>query len=257
MKIWKFIGGNTWKLYVGIVFFLTGILLYPIFLIFLYSEKGKKFCFKLSVCWSWLIRIFCCYHVHKVKKSELPNGPYIIISNHASYLDIFLMCTILPEHPFIFLGKSELLKYPILATYFKKLHIPVFRHDKRKAAQSFIQAKKAVKNGWSLMIFPEGGIADEHLPKMMPFKDGAFKLAKSLHVSIVPLTFTNNHLLFSDPSMWFGGAYPGISKVHIHHYISAEEIQNMDEKVLLKKCFDIINQPLLEKYPDMESWTLK
>ena len=253
MKYWKFIGGNSWKIYVGIVFFLTGILLYPFFLIVLAIPSWKKFSFKLSILWSWLIRILCFYHVYKVKKSPLPKGPYIIVANHASYLDIFLMCTIMPQHPFVFLGKSELLSYPILGTYFRKLHIPVFRTDKRKAAMSFIKAKKMVNDGWSLMIFPEGGIADDNLPKMMPFKDGAFKLAKALNVPIVPITFTNNHLLFTDPSSWFGGARPGVSKVHIHEFVKASEIQNSTDKELLKLCFDIINGPLIKEFPKIVS----
>lgn len=254
MKLWKFIGGNIWKIYVGLIFFVTALILYPFFLIALSNKKWKKKTFKLSVIWSWMIRIFCLYAVKKVKKSTLPNGPYIIIANHASYLDIFLMCTIMPQHPFVFLGKSELLNYPILGTYFRKLHIPVFRTDKRKAALSFIQAKKMVKDGWSLMIFPEGGIADVNLPKMMPFKEGAFKLAKSLNVPIVPITFTNNHLLFTDPGMWFGGAYPGVSQVHIHDYISIETIETLTEKELLILCFETIKKPLLKKYPEMDAW---
>ncbi len=251
MNYWKFIGGNCWKIYVGIIFFLTGILLYPFFLVVLAIPRWKKASFKLSVLWSWMIRILCCYHVYKVKKAELPDGPYIIVANHASYLDIFLICTILPTHPFVFLGKSELLSYPILGTYFRKLHIPVFRNDKRKAAMSFIQAKKMVKEGWSLMIFPEGGIADENLPKMMPFKDGAFKLAKALSIPIIPITFMNNHLLFTDPGSWYGGARPGISKVYIHEFVSISEVNSSSDKELLKVCFDRINEPLIHQFPEI------
>ena len=118
---------------------------------------------------------------------------------------------------------------------------------------SFIKAKKMVNDGWSLMIFPEGGIADDNLPKMMPFKDGAFKLAKALNVPIVPITFTNNHLLFTDPSSWFGGARPGISKVHIHEFVKVSEIQNSTDKELLKLCFDIINGPLIKEFPKVVS----
>lgn len=246
MKWWKFTGGNLWKIYVAIMFFVTGIFIYPFFLFFLSNQSLKKYCFNLSILWSWLIRIFCFYHVYKLKKEELPKGPYIIISNHASYLDIFVMYSIFPKDKFVFMGKSELLNYPILRTLFKKLHIPVFRNDKRKAAQSFIKAKKAVNEGWGLMIFPEGGIPDENLPQMMPFKDGAFKLAKSLKIPIVPITFLNNHLLFTDPGQWFGGARPGISKLVMHPYLSVEQIDKMTEKELSDYCYDLIEKPLIE-----------
>ncbi len=180
-----------------------------------------------------------------MKNSPLPKGPYIVISNHSSYLDIFLMTSIIPNCHLLFLGKSELLNYPILRTYFKKLHIPVFRNDKMKSAKSFVQAKNAVKNDWSLMIFPEGGIPDDDLPKMFPFKEGAFKLAKHLKIPIIPLTFTNNYKLFSDPGNVFGGAHPGISKVYIHEYLSVELIESLTQDELMLKCFEIINEPLI------------
>ena len=253
MKYWKFLFGNSWKLYVGFIFFSTGFLLYPFYLLVLSSPKTKKYSFQLSILWSRLIQFFCLYPIRKVKMSSLPEGPYVIIANHASYLDIFLICSILPKHPFVFLGKSELLNYPLLRTYFKKLHIPVFRNDRMKAAKSFIQAKKAVHEGWSLMIFPEGGIAEFNLPKMMPFKEGAFKLAKGLNIPIVPITFANNHLLFTDPADAFGGARPGISDVYIHSYVSVEKIQSMSEKELSDFCFTIINEPLKELYPSIVS----
>lgn len=180
-----------------------------------------------------------------MKTSSIPNEPYIVIANHSSYLDIFFMTSVIPNNPLLFLGKSELLNYPILGTYFRKLHIPVFRKDKIKSAKSFIQAKKAVKKGWSLMIFPEGGIPNENLPNMVPFKDGAFKLAKTLNVPIVPITFTNNYILFSDPEHFLRRAHPGISKVYIHSFIDKETVALLSEKELMQKCFDVIQEPFL------------
>ncbi len=155
------------------------------------------------------------------------------------------MCSIIPNSHLLFLGKSELLNYPFLRTYFKKLHIPVFRNDKMKSAKSFVQAKNAVKKGWSLMIFPEGGIPDENLPSMVPFKEGAFKLAKNLKIPIVPITFINNYRLLTDPGNVYGSASPGISKVYIHEHISAEKVETLSQDELMELCFSIINEPLL------------
>ena len=82
------------------------------------------------------MRIFCFYRIKTIENHELPDGPYVIIANHTSYLDIFFMYSILPKHPFVFLGKSEILNYPIISTYFKNLNIPVYRGDKSKAGRS-------------------------------------------------------------------------------------------------------------------------
>ena len=161
------------------------------------------------------------------------------------------MYSILPKHPFLFLGKGEILSYPIIRTYFKGLNIPVYRKDRSKAATSFILAKKAVKEGWSLVIFPEGGIPDEGSPAMIPFKKGAFKLAKALDVPIIPVTFTNHYKLFSDPTNLLGPARPGISKVYVHEAIKTEAIAEMTELEVLGVCFDKINESLIKEHPGL------
>jgi 1-acyl-sn-glycerol-3-phosphate acyltransferase len=252
MRILKGCLGFIWKCWVGIVFCLFAILLYPFFFIVLSNPKWKKKSFKLFVFWSWLMRIFCFYPVRFKKKAPLPEAPYIIVANHSSYLDIFLMYSILPGAPFLFLGKGEILKYPIIKTYFKGLNIPVHRKDRAKAARSFIMSKEAVANDWSLVIFPEGGIPDENNPKMIPFKKGAFRLAKEVKVPIVPVTFTNNYQLFSDPTQLLGPARPGLSKVYIHEFISPQTYADMTESELSDYCFNIINEALIKEYPKMK-----
>ena len=80
---------------------------------------------------------------------------------------------------------------------------------------------------------------------MIPFRDGAFKLAKSVKVPLVPMTFTNNYYLFSDPSELFGYARPGISHVYLHDYISVDVVEELSEKELSNLAFEIFNQPIL------------
>lgn len=239
-----------WKVYVGIVFSIFAILFYPIMLLLLSRKVWKKHCFRIFVIWSWMMRIFCFYYVKKVSYSPPPKGPYIIVANHISYLDIFLMYSILPQHAFLFLGKSEILNYPIIKTYFKGLNIPVDRKDRQKSARSFILAKRAVGEGWSLVVFPEGGIPDQN-PKMIRFKEGAFKLARALEIPIVPLTFTNNFKLFSDPLDFKGTAHPGVSRVYVHPFISVAKISELTDIELSNYCFELINAPILKEYPEL------
>jgi 1-acyl-sn-glycerol-3-phosphate acyltransferase len=253
MKTLEGIFGLIWKLYFLVVFSFFAILFYPFFLAILIREEWNKYGFNLYIAWSWMLRFFCFYRIKVFGQDEkIPEGPYIIIANHTSYLDVFFMYSILPKHPFAFLGKAEVLKYPIVGTYFRSLNIPVYRKDKTKAGKSYLLASKAVEKGWSLAIFPEGGIPDgENCPKMLPFKDGAFKLAKSLNIPILPLSFTNNYKLFSDPTETFGPARPGTVRVHIHPAIPVEKIQSMEIAELRQMSFDIINAPILEEHPEL------
>ena len=165
--------------------------------------------------------------------------------------DIFFMYSLIPKHPFVFLGKSEILSYPIIRTYFKNLNIPVYRKDKSKAGQSLLLAEKAVQQGWSIAIFPEGGIPDDDNPKMIPFKDGAFKLAKSLEIPVVPITFLNNFYLFSDPTLILGPARPGIAHAILHNVVSKEQVQSMTVNELREYCFEVISKPLEKRYPKL------
>lgn len=236
----------VYKLWVGIVFVATLLFFYPFIFITLQRLEWRKYSFPINVVWSSTVRLLCLVHVWRIKKHPLPEGPYLIVANHTSYFDIFLMYSILPKHRFLFMGKSEILSYPLVKTFFKKLNIPVHRKDRVKAAKSFIQAKKAIENGWSLVIFPEGGIPDYNRPQMIPFKEGAFKLAKSTGIPIVPLTFLDNYHMFSDPDQ-LDYAHPGLSRVMMHKTISAEQVTTLSEKELNDLVFDLIAQPLRER----------
>lgn len=142
------------------------------------------------------------------------------------------------------MGKSEILSYPLLNILFKDFNIPVYRNDRMKSAKSLIQARKKLQDGWSIVIFPEGGIPDVDWPKMVPFKIGAFKLAKACNVPIIPITFLNHYQLFSEPETLFASAKIGISKIKIHPVISVAEQNKMTEKELSDFAFELIKKPL-------------
>jgi 1-acyl-sn-glycerol-3-phosphate acyltransferase len=233
-----------WKVYIALVFFFWAIVLFPFFITIVSFKKTKKHSFKIFVFWSYVFRVFCIYPVRKIAYAPLPKGPYIIVANHTSYLDIFFMYSILPKYPFMFLGKSEILRYPIVSSYFKNMNVPVDRSNKSRSTRAFMGALKAYREGYALAIFPEATFPTENLPQMLPFKAGAFKLAKQLEAPILPLTFMNNYLLFSDPTIWLGPARPGLAVVHIHPEISVEEVNALSENELLEKCFSTIAAPL-------------
>lgn len=246
MKYVVAILSNCWKLYIGFVFGTTLILFYPLFLILFIKTEWKKYTFGLNVFWSRIVRILCFYAIDLEGDENRIKEPHIICANHTSYLDIFFMYSILPERRFLFMGKSEILSYPLVKTFFKGLNIPVYRDDRLKAAKSFIQAKNAMRNGWSIIIFPEGEIPMD-TPYLIPFKNGAFQLAKAANVGIQSMTFCNNYYLFSDPEDVFGKAMPGLSKVMLYPSLSAAEVKDSSIEKLNRKVYDQINSCLPQK----------
>lgn len=236
----------VYKFYLGVVFITTLLLFYLPIRLFLTSTKQKKKAFHIFVFWSKLVCFLCFIRSSIQRASETPNSQVIFVANHTSYLDIILMYLIFPQHPFLFLGKAELLKVPLVKTFFKKLHIPVYRNSGTLSRKAFEDADKALKEGWSVIIFPEGGIKEKYIPKLQPFKDGAFRLAKNNRLPIVPLTFLNNYELFEDPSTANSKAKPGIAKIIVHQTISEQEISEQSVEYMKDFTFNTIQNCLIE-----------
>ena len=145
--------------------------------------------------------------------------------------------------PFLFIGKSELLKWPLFNRFFKTMDIAVDRKNRMAAARVLDKAKEAIDKDWSISIFPEGTISTK-VPVVQRFKDGAFKLAIEKQIPIVPVSFMNNWFLFSDPSEVLGRAHPGIAKVTVHKAIETKGMTAKDLVSLRKQVFDVIEKPI-------------
>lgn len=232
----KSIVSKLYKFYAYSVFALTLIPFYPITALLIINPKTRKSSTLVFWFWSHLLSLLFLIFVRK-NKVKIPKAPIIIVANHSSYLDIFMMYQILPFHPLVFMGKSEILSYPLIKTYFKYLHIPVDRSDKRQAAQSMLRAKSKLRECWSIVIFPEGGIEDGLAPKMAAFKPGAFVMAQKNKVSILPISLITHYKLLSEPQNNKGLSRPGLAKVFLHPIVDQDEIQNksIDEIMQLTK----------------------
>jgi len=245
----KIIFSFFFKVYLAILFLVTLLFFYlPIFLL-LIREDTKKKAFPIFVIWCRIICLLAAYRIKPIHPYSAQEGPFVFISNHTSFLDIVFMYLLFPKHPFLFLGKAELLNVPLVKTFFKRLHIPVYRNKGGRNAQKALEAAdKALKQGWSIVIFPEGGIKEHLVPVLQPFKDGAFRLAKNNMAPIVPVTFLNNYELLEDPSVKQSLARPGTAYVVVHPTIDAKTVANTELEVLKLNAFETINAPLLSKY---------
>ena len=168
---------------------------------------------------------------------------YIICPNHKSDLDIILMYLIFPLD-FAFLGKSELLKWPVIRFFFKRgVDIPVYRDSVSKAARCLVQAKVEIENSISIVIFPEGGW-DLSETKLRRFKNGAFQLAIDTGVPLLPVTFKNNYELFTDYTDLSGNSKPGTARIVVHEPIETRLYSRKDLLHLKSKTFNIIEKEL-------------
>lgn len=233
------------KVYMAFVFVITLLFFYLPIRIFLTTEKQKQgIVFPIFVFWSRLLCFLCLYRVKHNSFEKLPSGPVVFVANHTSFLDIIFMYLLFPDKPFLFLGKAELLKVPLVKTFFKRLHIPVYREKGNKSGQAIKQAGDALRMGWSVIIFPEGGIKEELVPQLQPFKEGAFRLAAMQQVPIVPITFLSNYLLFADPSGKNSAARPGISYIQVHPTLPIPPFNDEAITEVKTQAFELIQGPL-------------
>jgi 1-acyl-sn-glycerol-3-phosphate acyltransferase len=113
-----------------------------------------------------------------------PRRPYVVVSNHESFADILLISHLPWEMKW--LSKAELFKVPVLGWLMHLAgDIPVRRGEGRSAVEALQRCRTVLKRRVSVMIFPEG--TRSPTADMLPFKDGAFRLAIDVGVPILPL----------------------------------------------------------------------
>lgn len=233
----------AYKCWFVFVFFSSLVLLYVPFRILLYTPQRYYKAFRLKRVWASYLAYASGVPPRIVSKAPLPEPPYVICCNHSSYIDIIQMYNVIPRY-FLFIGKYELLKWPLFNMFFKGMNIAVNRSDRGGAAKAFRKAAQAIDRGTSIAIFPEGTIP-AYAPRMKPFKDGAFKLAIEKQVPIVPVTFVDHWRLFGEPLELFARARPGIARVVIHDSLPTAGLGEADQAGLRKRVYEVIEGPLL------------
>lgn len=232
-----------YKLWIGLVFWITLMSLYPFFWILLRNRSTFWLAFKLKRVWAMVLTTFMFCPVVKAFKEEVPKGPFVIASNHQSYLDTVFMYLVFSEY-FVFIGKAELMRWPLFSIFFKRgQDIPIHRGSAMKAKHAMLRALRVIKRGESIAIFPEGTVPED-APQMRPFKNGAFKLAIDAQVPIVPVTWHRNYKVMLEPTKFWQFSLPQIVKVTIHGPIETTGLGEADIVSLRNKVFDIIQSPL-------------
>jgi len=147
----------------------------------------RFFSYYPGMLWS---RIACILTLCPVKikgRENIQSGKsYVFVSNHQSAYDIFLIYGYLGA-PIKWMMKKGLAKIPFVGLACKKAgFIFVDASSARNAQKSIQEAESKLKEGQSLIIFPEGGrTTDGHIRN---FKRGAYLIAVDLQLPLVPIT---------------------------------------------------------------------
>jgi len=142
---------------------------------------------KVARTWARVLLAVTNVQVRVVGKEHIAGEtPYIFMSNHQSDFDIFIVLAHLPGQ-FRWIAKKELFRIPIFGRAMKNAgYIEIDRQHRQRALQNLAEASRKIREGKSVMSFPEGTRSKDGAIK--PFKKGMFHLAMEAGVPIVPIT---------------------------------------------------------------------
>ncbi|MCB0517072.1 MAG: lysophospholipid acyltransferase family protein [Chitinophagales bacterium] len=118
---------------------------------------------------------------------------HIYIFNHTSNLDPLISAKVVGTKA-KFLGKAEILAYPVFGFTLRHLYVPVRRQDANDRLRSLEDLTNAIEKGDSLIIYPEG--TRNNGPELLAdFHKGAFQLSLETGVPIAMFTCPNSYAL--------------------------------------------------------------
>ncbi|MBB6110186.1 lysophospholipid acyltransferase family protein [Mucilaginibacter lappiensis] len=169
---------------------------------------------------------------------------YIVCANHTSNLDIAAMC-VLVNNNCCFMGKQELEDGLVTGLFFRSVDIAVNRDSKMSSFRAFKKAAEKLQSGITMIIFPEGKIADDYPPQLQEFKNGPFRLAIELKIPIIAVTSPNTWQMLWDTGLQHGSK-PGVCDFYVHKPIDTTKLTVDDADMLRDRVYDLMKQKLNE-----------
>jgi len=186
--------------------------------------------------WSWLILKTSGIRVRVEGLEYLdPRTTTIYCVNHRSAMDIPILFANLPVQ-FRFLAKRSLFNMPFLGWHLRRSgHIPVDRDRPREALRSMEQVAAKIREGKSLLLFPEGHRS--RTGQLLPFKAGSFHIAILARVPIGPITLNGTRPVL-EPDTYH--VRPGQTEMIVHPPISTHGLGVHDVHALAQKVREVI-----------------
>lgn len=205
-------------------------------------DKAGNTQHRIAHLWALMVLKACGVRYRVVGAEKLdPHSSYVLVSNHASYMDTPAVLSAIPLQ-FRFFAKKGLFSIPFLGWHLARAgHLPVVRGDARASLKSMSEGARLLREkGGSMLLFPEGGRTEVG---MRPFKEGAAYIAIKAGVPAVPVGLINTRGVLPMHSML---VRPGTIEIHIGDPIETKNMIPSDRvrlnEMLQERVTDLIGQ---------------
>ena len=229
--------------------FATYLLILYIFSLLIARDKEKVYPPSKPTMWiirqtAFLVLIFMRADFKVTGLGKLPDKhtPMVIVHNHLSMFDEFILATKLPI-PLVFISKPGNLRIPIAGAYMRKAgYLPIIQDDIVNGTKVIQNAQALIKDGVNVCIAPEGTRNKDFPEKLMlPFHPGSFRLASDIKAPIAVFAIQNSNMIAS--------RFPSRTLVYCDcvGYITPAEYEGLSSKELAEKCQGLIAARLERK----------
>ena len=136
--------------------------------------------------------------LHVTGKEKLPQEKFLLVGNHLSFMDPVIMMGVLRSYRMGFVGASDaIFKFPVVDKLLHKcFSLPIDRQSARAGVKMVNEAAEIIKNQLaSIGIYPEGRRNLGDAGELLPFRNGAFKIAKKANCPIVVAVIKNVEMI--------------------------------------------------------------
>lgn len=174
------------NLYAGYSWAVYGLLCLPVWPL-VALLPGRKARWRVTRAGARLLALLTGTRLEVKGAENIPRDrPLVIVANHMSYLDAYVVQAVLPV-PCGFIAKAELAKKPLVRIPLVRLGaILVERFDRERIGGDAERIALLAGLGRNLFFFPEGTF--QRMPGLLPFRMGAFLTAAQGSIPVVPLT---------------------------------------------------------------------
>lgn len=164
-----------------------------------------------------------------------PRRPYVAVSNHESYADIFLISHLPWEMKW--LSKEAVFRIPVMGWMMRMAgDVAVRRAERSSRAEAMEECRDRLSKRVSIMIFPEG--TRSRSSELLPFRDGAFRLAIETGAPILPLVVAGTRDAMASGSLVFRRAR---AEVRALEPIPTEGLTLADASALRERVRELID----------------